>query len=256
MRRGGVASKWLGSLAVIVLLAGCQTSDSFRKSPKDAAEYNTRLGIEYMRQGHLAEAKQKLERAVEQNPQSALAQASSGLLYDRLGEPKQADRHFARAVALEPDNADILNNYAVFLCRNDEPERGQKYFLEAANNPLYRTPEVAFLNAGTCARDGGDLESAEQHFRRALAVKPQFQDALLALAELQLGAGRSLPARAFLERYFAAGGQSAQALWLGVQVEHALGNAAGADDYAERLKDQYPTSRQTRDLLKQERSGS
>ncbi|HSN72285.1 MAG TPA: type IV pilus biogenesis/stability protein PilW [Steroidobacteraceae bacterium] len=238
-------------LAAIALTAGCASTGQ-KADPKQAAAYNTQLGIEYLRQGNLAQAKDKLDRALEQDPQSGIAHAASGLLYDRLGEPATADRHFKRAVALEPDNPDIRNNYAVFLCSHGEPERGQQYFIDAAKNRLYRTPEVALLNAGKCARDAGDLERAEEHLRSAIAVRPDFAEPLLQLADLQFVQGRLLPARGFVQRYFAAGGSGPQSLWLGYRIEDALGNPDLAADFAARLKNEYPTSRETRELLRLE----
>jgi len=251
-----IAAAVLG-MVLCATLQGCASSnDSMPTAPKQASTFNTQLGIEYLQQGNLKEAKDKLDRAVGQDPGNAMAHAASGLLYDRLGDPREADRQFARAVSLDPDNADILNNYAVFLCRRGESERGQKMFLKAAANPLYRTPEIAYANAAKCARDGGDLEQAEQLLRQSLKAKPTFTDGLLQMTALQLEIGKGLPARAFLERYFATGQMSAEALWLGVRIERSLGDAARANEYAERLKSEYPTSAQTEALLKAERSGA
>jgi type IV pilus assembly protein PilF len=243
--------------ALTVVAAGCASSDALgRTSPKQASKYNTQLGVEYLQQGNLAQAKEKLDRAVEQDPGSAMAHAASGLLYDRLGDDRAADQQFARAVSLEPDNSDILNNYAVFLCRKGDAERGKKMFLKAAANPLYRTPEVAYVNAAKCVRDGGDLAGADELLRHALAAKPTFADALLQMSSVQYALGNHLPARGFLERYFGTGQSSAEALLLGVRIEKALGDASGADEYATRLKNEYPTSVQTEELLKAERSGA
>jgi len=244
-------------IVLCAALQGCATSnEGMPSSPKQASTFNTQLGIEYLQQGNLKEAKEKLDRAIEQDPGSAMAHAASGLLYDRLGDPREADRQFARAVSLDPDNADILNNYAVFLCRKGESERGQKMFLKAAANPLYRTPEIAYLNAAKCARDGGDSARAEQLLRQSLKAKPNFADGLLQMSALQLELGNGLPARGFLERYFSSGQMSAEALWLGVRIERSLGNTQRATEYGTRLKSEYPKSAQTEELLKTERSGA
>lgn len=244
----------LGVLALAVV--GCVPSRSGPepRSLEDAAQYNTQLGFNYLRAGNLSEAKVKIERALEQNPRHAMAHVAAGLLYDQLGEARKADVHFSRAVALEGDNPEILNNYAVFLCRNEQAEKGQRYFLKAATNPLYRTPEAAYFNAGTCARSGGDLEQAEQHFRRALDIRPDFPGPLLQMADIEYRSQRFLSARAFLERFLAASAANPDALWLGVRIERALGNAALADQYAQQLKREFPMSVQTRELLESERN--
>jgi type IV pilus assembly protein PilF len=110
------------------------------------------------------------------------------------------------------------------------------------------------VNAGTCARGAGSSEQAEQHFRKALALNPRNAEALIQLADLELEAGNLLPARAFLERYLALTPATAQSLWLGVKLERATGNPQAAATYGTRLKSQFPTSVETKQLLDSERT--
>lgn len=246
-------------------LAGCVSSvpndpgaqASSRPPSRDleqAAIYNTQLAVDALRKNNLQEAKDKITRALDQDPRNAEVQSAAGLIYERLGEDRTADGHFSRALSLAPQNPSIQNNYAVYLCRKGNAERGQKLFLEAAANPLYRTPEAAYVNAGTCARGAGNNEQAEQHFRKALGLNPRNAEALIQMADLELAAGNHLPARAFLERYLAVTPATAQSLWLGVRLERAMGNAQAATTYADRLKSQFPTSIETRQLLDSERT--
>jgi type IV pilus assembly protein PilF len=238
-------------------LAGCTTGkDTLSKpQPERAAEINLELGNDYLRKGNLAGAKEKLDRAVDQNPRNAKAQSASGLLYDRLGDADKADYHYSRAVALDPSNPDISNNYAVFLCSKNRYERGEKFALEAGANPLYKTPEYAFFNAGNCARGAGDEKRAEAHYRHALELRPRFGAALYELADVEFRQANYLPARAFLERYSAAARMNAASLWLGVRIEKKLGNATAAKNYAQRLKSEYPAAAETKELLESERTG-
>ena len=242
-------------LVLALAAAACGGNDSVRKpQPERASDINLELGIDYLRKGNLNGAKEKIDRAVEQNPRNAQAQSVAGMLYDRLGETNKADAHYQRAVSLEPKNPDILNNYAAYLCQKNRYERGEKYALEAASNPLYRTPEIGFLNAGNCARNGGNLVRAEEHYRRALRSRPRFGEALLQLAELEFGQAEYLSARAFLERYMEVGRASPQTLWLGLRIERSLGNEPAALHYARRLKSEYPNAPQTKELIESERN--
>jgi type IV pilus assembly protein PilF len=246
------------------LLAGCVASApnappkaANKVSSKDleqAAIYNTQLAVDALRKNNLQEAKDKISRALEQDSRNAEVQAAAGLIYERLGEDRTADTHFARALSLAPQNPSIQNNYAVYLCRKGNSERGQKMFLEAAANPLYRTPEAAYVNAGTCARGAGNSGQAELHFRKALGLNPRNVEALIQLADLELAAGNLLPARAFLERYLALTPATAQSLWLGVRLERAMGNPQAAATYGDRLKSQFPAALETRQLLDSERT--
>ena len=251
------AAPWLcGLLALTTACSGSGGKPKMdSKQREQAAEYNMQLGVDYFRQGNLQQAKDKLEKSLEQNPRSAQAHTAAGLLYDRLGDDKKADAHFSRAVSLDPKNPDILNNYAVYLCRKGQVEKGEKYAVQAATDPLYKTPEAAYLNAGYCASSAGDTKRAANYFRQALAVRPRFPEALIRLADLEFHAGNYMPARAFLERYMQTVPASAEALWLGVRIEKGLGNINSANDYARRLKNEFPTSGETHELMDSEHSG-
>jgi len=240
---------------VAVTACGCtsHSSEMTKPQPDRASEINLELGIDYLRKGNLTQAKEKIDRSVSQNPRNAKAQMAAGLLYDRLGEAKKADGHFDRAISLDSKDPDIANNYAAFLCRNDRFERGEKFALQAATNPLYKTPEVAFLNAGNCARGGNNLPRAEENYRNALRVRPRFAPALFAMAEIENQQQDYLSSRAFLQRFMELGRPSPQSLWLCVRTERALSNASAASACAARLKNEYPSAAETKELLETER---
>jgi type IV pilus assembly protein PilF len=240
---------------VLAVIAGCTSNDHVTTpQPERAAEINLELGIDYLRKGNLQQAKDKIDRSLEQNPRSAKAQSVAGMLYDRLGETSKADGHYQRAVSLEPNNPDIKNNFAVYQCQKKRFDRGEKLALEAAANPLYKTPEIALLNAGNCARGAGELQRAEETYRRALTIKPRFGEALFQMADLEYQQKDYMSARGFLERYLEVGRTSPATLWLGVRIERGLGNKAQAQHYAQRLKSEYPSAIQTRELLESERN--
>lgn len=244
------------SAAALVCLSGCMTTNETLGAPDAvrAAELNLQIGTDYLRRGNLAQAKEKIDKAIEQNPRNSEAQITAALLYDRLGETNKADSHFSKALSLDPKNPEVQNNYGAYLCQKGKYQRGEKLMIEAATNPLYRTPEVAFLNAANCARNGGDMKRAEENLRRSLAARPKFSEALLQMADLQYKQNDFLSARGFLERYQEVGRTSPATLWLGVRIEQGLGNAAAAKNYAERLKLEYPRAAQTKELIESERN--
>jgi type IV pilus assembly protein PilF len=235
---------------------GCASNNGLRSKPQPerASQINLDLAVDHLRKGNLAQAKEKLDRALQQNPKNAAAHSVAGLLYDRLGDTDKADSHYQRAVSLDAENSEYKNNYAVFLCQKNRYARGEKLALEAAENRLYKTPEIAFLNAGMCARNGGDLVAAEKHFRSALQVKPRFGEALMQMAEIEHQQKNYMSARAFLERYMEVGRTTPASLWLGVRIERELGNTAVAHHYAQRLKREYPNANQTKELVESERN--
>jgi type IV pilus assembly protein PilF len=243
-------------LALTICLAGCASTNNNVSTPQPqrAAEINLELGIEHLRKGNLQQAKDKIDRALEQNPRYGRAHLIAGMLYNRLGDESKAESHFERAISLEPKNPEFKNNYSTYLCQQKKFERGEKMALEAAADPLYKTPEVAFLNAGNCALGAGDMKRAEDNLRKALASQPRFGEALLQMADLEYRQTEYMSARAFLERYLEVGRTNPETLWLGVRIERGLGNNAQAQHYAQRLKSEYPSAAQTKELLESERN--
>src|SRR6185312_1116251 len=125
------------------ILAGCASQQEVQQR-KDAAVYNTELGIAYLRRGDLAIAQTKLDRALEENSDDPNVHSARALLFARMREEKQADREFREALRLAPKNPDYRNNYAVYLCSVGRTDEGVQSFLSAARNPLYMTPEIAY----------------------------------------------------------------------------------------------------------------
>ena len=249
-------------LGLALSMGGCVTSSSRPTSASppsatDAAQYNLQLGISYLRQNNLQAARDKLERAIEQDSNLATAHAALGVVFERLEDPAGAERHYRRAVDLDPSDPDNLNALAVFTCsRRQKPEEALKLFDRAIAIPLSvkdANRPMLYTNAGTCAK-GLDLARSETYLRQALAEDPQFADALLQLADVMLERGNALQARGFLERYFARGKPSSAALWLGVRIEQSLNDAGAARKYGDQLRKDFPDSTETGLLLEQARA--
>lgn len=243
-------------------LAGCVTTSSRPEpttpaSSEDAAQYNMQLGISYLRQGNLPAARDKLEKALEQDPDLATAHAALGVVFERLEDPDGAEQHYRRAVDLDSSDPDNLNALAVFTCsRKQKPKEALKLFDRAIAIPLsVKTANrtMLYTNAGTCAKQV-DLARSEAYLRGALAQDPKFPDALYQLADVSLERGNALQARGFIERYLAAGKPTPAALWLGVRIEQSLNDAGAASRYGEELRQKFPESNETRLLLNQSRS--
>jgi len=217
--------------------------------PTEAAKYNVQLGVAYMERGELAVAKEKLERAVKQNPHDPNAHSALAMLYERLGDPSQADAQFQTALRLAPHSPEISNNYAVYLCRTHRVDEGVRRLLEAARNPLYPTPEAAYTNAGVCLRGVHRDDEAERAFVSAVTLRPGFAEAVYQLSDLDMQHGRLVQARARIDSYIANYTATPELLLLGVHVAHALGDRPSELRYAQRLRVDFPDSQQTRSLL-------
>ena len=238
----------VAGIAVAGLALGADPTDSRQPSMVRAANFNTSLAVAYLKQDDVVEAREKIEKALLQNPSDPVVQGTAGLVFDRLNEPGKADKYFSAALRLAPNDPDVQNNYAVFECRHGKPEQGIKLFERAAKNPSYTTPESAYSNAGVCARQAGNLERAEDLFRKALAIRSDYPDALLQMAEVSLQRDAALAARAFLARYLVLTAPSPQVLMLGVRIERKLGDRDAELRYAEHINHDFPDSDQAREL--------
>jgi len=241
------------SLFAVGLLAGCVNADgSVKRQETDpteqAAKTNIALGVAYLKQGNYPLAKEKLERSLKQNPKDPDVHTSLALLYDRVGEPKLADKHFREALRLAPTNPDNSNNYAVYLCKNGRVEEGVERFSEVAINKYYRTPEVALTNAGVCLRDAKRIEEAQKMFTRAIKARPDYSEATVQLATLQMENGSVAEARKTVDTYLGAFRPNPEVLFAAVSVARAAKDKMSEEKFSRTLRLEFPDSPQARAL--------
>ena len=235
------------AVLVLALLAAGAGAQSPSQDPlHDAGRINARLAMEYLKRDNLQVAQEKIEKALVQNPHDVNVQLSAGLVYERLRDPKRAEKHFRQAVREDPANPEAGNALGAFFCRNKQQAKGEEAFVKAAANPLYRTPFVAYTNAGVCARSAGRLEQAERYLRQALTYQADYPETFAQLAGVLHERGSNLQARAFVERFLAVAPATPDMLLLGHNIELALKDTGAAAGFRERLVKEFPDSEQAR----------
>ena len=251
--------------SVALLSTGCETAGT-RGELEDStgalgrgesakgrsSDIYVKLAIAYMRNGQMDVALQQAKKAVSIDPDSTGAHNAIALIYSRLGEMELAERHYRRGIEAEPRNPYIRNAFGTFLCQQGRYDEAEQEFVNALKNPLYRTPELAYTNAGACNFLQGSLVRAEAYLRKALQASPTFPQALVKMAKVKLQAGEYTAARGFLERYRAAARHTAESLWIGLQVERALGDSDQAASYMLQLKSGFPDAVETRLAIESE----
>lgn len=245
----------------LLALAGCVTTTDSNNTlttrmprtskaadSRDAARIHTELGQQYMANGDLQTALEKLTKALQFDPSYAPAHTVVAVLYERIGKLPEAELHYRRAVELEPSKGDANNNLGAFLCKTGRYAEGESYFAKAVADPFYQTPDVAWTNDGLCRLGAQDRAGAEASFRRAVERNPQNGEALLQLANVLYLNNDAFRANAFLQRYDALGRPTPVALKLGHDIESRLGNKDAALNYRRRLQSQFPDSEQAHAL--------
>jgi type IV pilus assembly protein PilF len=245
-------SVWVVVVTVVaaVALDGCasQSQKSATRKKDDASGYNTQLGIAYLGQGDVPLAKEKLDRALQENPDNPKVHSARAMLFDRMGETKLADSEYQTALHLAPDDPDVSNNYAVYLCQLGRADDGVRRFEAVARNALYRTPWVAYTNAGVCLRRAKRNADAAKNFKQALKLRPNFSEAVYQLADLQFGEGDLADARAQVDTYLGAFEETPDLLLLGVRIAHAQNDRVAVLLYSRKLRLDFPSSAQTKAL--------
>lgn len=252
--------RWMGA-ALVWALAGCVTTgnddsglgsklpgNSATQEAEDAARIHTELGQQYMSNGDLQTAMDKLTKALQFDKNYAPAHTVMAVLDERINRPAEAEEHYRRAVQLEPDKGAPNNNLGTFLCSIGKGAEALGYFQKALKDPFYPTPDVAWTNEGICQMHMNDRAGAEASLRKALDLNPQSPEALLRLANVLYLNNDAFRARAFIQRFDALGQPSAESLKLGHDIETRLGNTDAAQTYRRRLQSQFPDSDQARAL--------
>lgn len=214
----------------------------------EAAAANLKLAVEYMQRQEYERALEKLDRAREADPGYALTYNTYGVLYQTLGDNARAEQNFKRALQLGGDDSATMNNYGRFLCQQTRVKEADAVFRKAAANPLYETPEIPTTNAGICMLGVKRGPEAEKYFRRALEMNPRMPTALLHMSRLAYDHGDALRARGYFQRYLEVGKQTAETLWLGIQIEEKLGDKDAVASYTLQLRNNFPDSEQARKL--------
>ena len=238
------------ALLLLTLLSACASDSDLPKgvNPKDAARINLQLGADYARKNDFDMAIEKLKRSIKQDPGVAQAHSTIAFVYSAKGMSELADEEYRKAISLDSTDATLRNNFGVFLCAHGKTDEALRNFVQAATSKTYATPEVAWTNAGVCARRRPDLDAAERHFREALQANPKFADALAQMASLAYEKKDYLRCRAFMQRYLATGQATPEVLWIAALNERQLGDIDTARDYESRIKREFPESEQAANL--------
>jgi type IV pilus assembly protein PilF len=244
-------------LLVYAALEGCVSQTTIQSQTPDdkpaksdatqRAQAHTGLSGAYFQRGQLAVALDEARMALKERGDYVPAFNMLGLIYMELRDDAQATANFEQALRLSPGDSEVFNNYGWFLCSRGKQAKAMEYFQSALKNPLYSTPERAYLNAGICARQLGDEAEAERNLRLALQIQPLLGPALYQMADISYKRVQLKDAISFLTRYNrATPNPTVEALFLGVQVSRALGDKSSEDSYVQQLKRRFPEASETR----------
>ena len=236
-------------LAACELMEAKTTNNSnVNAATVDRARAHTNLGAAYLQKNKLEIALDEFTEAIEIMPTFAMAYNGLAMVRSALGQDAEAEFNFKKAIQLDLSIPEAYNNYGTFLCSRGRYDESVTQFLTAVKNPLYRTPNLAYANAGICSKRKGDMKSAEQYLNKALEVEPLTHSAAQNLAEIQFKRGDATQAKKTLQNALIAAPTS-ETLWLGIKIARLLGDKNNEASYALEFRRKYPNAAETQLLL-------
>lgn len=111
------------------------------------------------------------------------------LIYSQKGETEKAKQAMANARKANPDDSSLLIGEAELYLKTKDMAKYKELITEAAaKNP---NDEVLFYNLGVVSTEA-DPAGAEGYFKKAVALKPDYFDALVGLGALQLNGEKQI----------------------------------------------------------------
>lgn len=223
-----------------LILIGCVTVDSNPKpkivtTDQQRAESRIALGLGYLEQGNMVQAKENLELALQHSPGYYRAQISLAHYYEQVGEDEIASSWYARSLREHPTNGNVLNNYGVFLCKQGEFKRADDFFNRAINQSHYYLISTSYENAALCALKAQQTDKAVNYLQRTLDHDPNRVQSTLRLAQLEIETEQYQQARVRLLKFHQKYGVKQSSLQLLVELERKTGNHAIEQKYRVKL---------------------
>lgn len=242
------------ALIVMLVLAGCAGGNAVKQPGNERAQNSAKIHTElaglYFERAQMGIALSEIDMALQADRNYAPAYNVRGLIHMSLREDKEAEEDFVQSLRLDKADSEAHNNYGWFLCQRGREQESITHFMAAVKNPLYTTPERAYLNAGLCFQKAGNNKDAEDFLQRALRVQPDLTQALVAMAELKFAEGDYPAASKYFAKYAQKNDNlTAGQLWLAIRIEHKAGDGNAEASYALQLRQRYPDARETQLLM-------
>lgn len=203
-------------VSLLILLVSClilgactQTSINGVDMPKPnsaikaraAANDNVNLGIQYLQEGKVTQAKSRLLQALKEAPRFPASWYSMAYFLEVTGNNELAKEYYQRAIDLDPQDGDTHNNYGTFLCRHKHYQEAVDQFVTAAKNITYLDSGRAYENAGLCSMLIPDKKNAVAYFKLALKNDLNRRASMFELARLYYKQGKVKQSRYYFNQY-------------------------------------------------------
>lgn len=250
---------WLATgstLGLCAALLGCaapqaddapSSRDRTTASDQSDSDRRARVRLElaggYFGRGQYETALDEVKLALNVKPDLGEALNLRGLIYSALGDERLAEESFKRALQVNPRDADAMHNYAWLMCQRQRYAESIALFQQAIVQPQYTSVARSHMTLGICQARSGALADAERSLTRSYELDTSNPVTAVNLSDVLYRRGELERARFYIRRVNSAPElSSAQTLWLAARIEHKMGNAPAARDFAQQLRNRFPKS--------------
>ncbi|MDN2709049.1 type IV pilus biogenesis/stability protein PilW [Janthinobacterium sp. SUN118] len=241
----------VAAVSLAVLLVGCASTTSGdggqdkQASLQERAALRLQLASAYYGRGQLDVALAEAAQAVQLVPSDAQAHGMRALILAAKGQTAPAEKDFLYALRLAPHNPELSNNYGLFLCQTGRAAQSLAYFDAALQDAAYASPENALNNGGACSLALHDYRRAGAYLLRAVRIAPDVAVTNAGLVRVYYQQQDYRQAAHYLERLGKIAtmeSQTADVLWLGIKVQHKLGDAGAEAGLGAHLRNHHSGS--------------
>ncbi len=217
-------------------------TDSDEPPARKRARTRLQLAGGYFEQGQTTVALDEVKQALTIDPSFPDAYNLRGLIYMRLNDMRLAEESFRRALNLNPGDANVMHNLAWMQCQQGRYTEATKSFNTALANPTYGGRAKTWLTKGLCEIKAGQAAEAEHSLIKSYELDAGNPITGYNLASVLFQRGDAARAQFYIRRINNSELANAETLWLGIKIEHRLGNRPARDQLASQLRNRYPKS--------------
>ncbi|MBB6564204.1 type IV pilus assembly protein PilF [Acidovorax soli] len=260
-RMGRFALLACGVAAGVAGLSGCANNSAggtsasqanaavFTPSDEPEARRRARIRLElatnYFENGQTTVALDEVKQALVADPTYSDAFNLRGLIYLRLNEFGQAEESFRRALGLRANDPNLLHNLGWLQCQQRKYAEADQSFVTALANPAYTARGKTLMARGLCQVEAGQTAEAEQSLLKAYELDASNPVVGYHLSNLLMRRNELTRAQFYIRRLNNSEFSNAETLWLGIKVEHGLGDTVAMRQLGDQLRRRFPEARET-----------
>ena len=157
-----------------LFLSACVSQTANQDFDKQqAAKARIELGLGYLNQQDMPQAKLNLDRALAHAPDYYLVHSALAYFYQTQGEIDKANSAYLTAIKLDNKQGDVLNNYGAFLCGQNEFNQAYQYFQQALDTPNYYNQADTYENLALCNLGEKNTALFEKNLAQLEKIAPE-----------------------------------------------------------------------------------